>query len=83
MNKTKIITANGTVLNENEIEYRRMLIKDSGSIYCPITHKVLIPIQGESLFINGTDYFISDDGIKILKKIFGDEFIKDRVITYD
>lgn len=83
MNKVKIITANGTVLNENEIEYRRMIIKDNGSIYCPITHKVLIPVQGEMLFVNGSDYFISEDGIKILQKIFGVEFIKDRIITYD
>lgn len=80
---TKILTANGTVLTEDEIEYRKMLIKDSKSIYCPITHKVLVVVQGEVLFVNGSDYFISDEGMKILKKIFGDEFIKERIITYD
>lgn len=83
MSKVKILTANGTVLTEDEIEYRKMLIKDSNSIYCPITHKVLVVVQGEVLFVNGSDYFISDEGMTTLKKIFGDEFIKDRIITYD
>lgn len=80
---TMIVTAHGTKLTESEIQYRALLIKDSHSVYCPISHKVLAVTRGEIIYINGQDYFISDDGVSILIKIFGDKFIKDRIITYD
>ena len=83
MSKTKILTANGSVLNETEIEYRKLLIKDSHSIYCPITHKPLSVLTGEIIFVRGADYFVSDEGLERLKKIFGEEAIKARIITYD
>ena len=83
MSKTKILTANGTVLNETELEYRKLIIKESHSIYCPISHKPLSVLKGELIFCNGTDYFISDEGLETLKSIFGEKFVIERIITYD
>lgn len=81
---TKIITANGTVLNEFEIDYRKKLISDSKSLWCPIMKTELISVmKGEILYISGVDYFISDNGIAKLKGIYGDKFINERIITYD
>ena len=83
MSKTKILTANGTVLSESELEYRKCLIQDSHSIYCPITHKPLSILKGEILLVNANDYFISDEGLERLKTIFGEKAITGRIITYD
>ncbi len=78
-----IITSNGTALTETEIEFRKKLILDSHSVYCPISHEVLSVMKGEILFVQGQDHFISDTGITKLKGIFGNKFIEDRIVTYD
>lgn len=80
---TIIVTRYGTTLTENEIEYRKALIQDSKSVYCPMTHKPLVSTDGEILYVNGKDHFISNDGLDMIKKIFGEEFVKERIITYD
>lgn len=80
---TKLLSNNGTLLTETEVEYRKLLIADSKSVYCPVTHKPISAMSGEIIFCNGKDYFISDDGIERLKGIFGDKAIADRIITYD
>lgn len=79
----QIVSKNGTVLTETEIHYRAKLISDSMSMYCPITHEVLVVTQGEIIYVNGQDYFVSDNGIDKLQSIFGVDIIKDRIITYD
>lgn len=80
---TKILSKNGTVITETELEYRKLIITDSRSVYCPISHKPLNPLQGEILYCNGADYFVSDEGIETLKKVFGEKEIAERIITYD
>lgn len=81
--KARITSKNGTVLTEDELEYRKVLIADSRSVFCPVTHKLLLAMEGEIIFCNGSDYFVSDEGIERLKSIFGEQEIMERIITYD
>lgn len=71
----------GTTLTDNEIQYRRLLIIDM--LHCPITSEVLSLYDGEIIYCNGDDYFVSNKGLDKLKEVFGEDFIKERIITYD
>lgn len=71
----------GTKLTDSEIEYRKQLIKDF--IVCPIAHEILSINEGEILYCNGDDYFVSYNGLEKLKNVFGIEYINERIITYD
>lgn len=79
MNKSKF----GTILTDSELDYRKKLVSESGHVFCPVSHDMLSVYDGEIIYVNGGDYFISTTGIEKLKDIFGDEFIKERIITYD
>lgn len=71
----------GTYLTDDELLYRKELVIDA--VVCPITSELLSIEKGEILFVNGTDYFISENGIDKLMNIFGEEYIKERIITYE
>lgn len=71
----------GTLLTEGELHYRKRLVSEW--VVCPIAQEYLSVWEGEILYINGEDYFISNKGLTTLKKIFGDKFIVERIISYD
>lgn len=71
----------GTYLTNEELNYRKTLVTEF--VCCPITNEILSILEGEIMFISGTDYFISNTGIDKLIEIFGEKFIKERMITYD
>lgn len=71
----------GTYLTKEELEYRKELI--TYNVICPITKNLLSIHNGEIIYCNGEDYFISDIGIDKLIGIFGEKFIQERIITYD
>ena len=71
----------GTYLTEPELNYRKTLVTEW--VCCPITNEILNCYEGEIMFISGTDYFISNNGLDKLIGIFGEKFINERIITYD
>jgi hypothetical protein len=48
---------------------------------CPITMHECEPSDGDILYLNGIDYFVSNVGLKLLRERFGNEFIDSRVVT--
>lgn len=76
-----IKTRYGTYLTTQEIEHRKKLVTEW--VCCPITNEYLSVISGEMMYVGGTDYFISNNGIDKLIGIFGEKFITERIITYD
>jgi len=68
---------------EEEIEYRKTLIKESHSYFCPVMLDVVLdPNEGEIIYNEGRDHFISTEGINKLKELYGDEYIQEKIITY-
>lgn len=78
-----IVTQFGTKLTEAELTYRKELISESKSVCCPVTRNILTIVDGEIIYVKGKDRYVSTQGIYKLMSIFGEEFIRERIITYD
>ncbi len=76
-----IKTKYGTYLTQEEIKYRKQLVEEW--IACPITNERLTALEGEIIYHNGVDYFVSNNGIDKLVGLFGELFVSSRMITYD
>jgi hypothetical protein len=60
-------------------EYKKSCIEIQQGL-CPVTMHECEPSDGEILYLNGLDYFISRTGLKLLRDRFGDRFIDERLI---
>lgn len=50
--------------------------------YCPVTMQEVESADGDVLYCNGTDYFVSRVGLKFLRDRFGSDFIDKRIVHY-
>lgn len=52
--------------------------------YCPITMNECEAADGEIIYCNGTDYFVSRSGLRFLRDALGEKFIDIRIVhEYD
>jgi hypothetical protein len=63
-------------------EYKNEVITIQGGV-CAVTLHDVAPADGEIIWINGTDYFISYVGLAFLKKRFGESWIDERIVDAD
>lgn len=63
-------------------EYKNEVILIQGGV-CAVTLHDVVPDDGEVIFMNGTDYFISHVGLAFLRKRFGADWIDERIIDAD
>lgn len=63
-------------------EYKNEVILIQGGV-CAVTLHDVGPNDGEVIFINGTDYFVSYVGLGFLKKRFGETWIDERIVDID
>lgn len=68
-------------IDVDETEYRKRLIEEQMGI-CPVTFMETNSSDGEILFVNGMDYFLSKDGIHLVRQMFGEKFIDERIVNY-
>lgn len=61
-------------------EFKQYVIEDNAQVYCPVTLEPIDYREGEVILCKDFHYFVSDEGIKILKKMFGNNFIQQRII---
>lgn len=78
-----IVSRYGTKITRDEMLYRLKLLEEQQ--VCFVTGEFCNVFEGEILFISelNQDLFVSNEGLDKLVKLFGDEFIKQRIITYD
>ncbi len=60
-------------------EYKSETILIQGGV-CAVTLHDVSPDDGEVIFINGSDYFVSYVGLAFLKKRFGESWIDERIV---
>ena len=67
-----------------DMEDYKKLVLETQAGYCPITMQVCESIDGEIIYCNGTDYFVSRAGLRFLRDALGEKFIDIRIVyEYD